>query len=405
MRPFEGIRVIDLTHVLAGPFATYQLAVLGAEVIKIEMPGDPDQTRDSGPERALIDANMGAYYLTQAGNKKSMTVDLKTEAGREILRKLVRTADIMVENYRPGAMIALGLGYEEMAKINPRLIYASMSAFGQEGPRGPQTAYDQVIQATSGIMAATGTADSAPIKIGSPAVDYATGTTGAFALSAALFQRERTGRGQYIDMAMLDVAMILMATHVTGHLLNGWHPKPVGNKGEMGTIGVYETKDGLLMLAAINLRQQKRFWTVLGRPEMAKANNRERRADYERESALIAEIMLTRTADEWEAFFQANHVPVGRVRELGEALADPQIASRRLLHRFEGAPGVAMPFSVPVAAFGYAHGGPRLDTPPPLFGEHNDAVLKDLGYRPDEIARLRAEGVIGAVPPEMAEKG
>ena len=182
MRPFEGIRVIDVTHVLAGPFAAYQLAVLGADVIKVDDPNDPDQSRTSGSDNALNHAQMGTGFLTQGSNKRAITLDLKTERGREILKKLVATADVFVENYRPGAFDALGLGYDDLSKINPRLIYASFSAFGQKGPRGQQTAYDHVIQATSGIMAMTGTKDVHPVKFGAPAIDYATGMTGAFAL-------------------------------------------------------------------------------------------------------------------------------------------------------------------------------------------------------------------------------
>src|SRR5258707_5033803 len=198
MRPFEGIRVIDVTHVLAGPFAAYQLAVLGPEVSKVDDPNDPDQSRSSGTDKELNSAQMGTGFLTQGSNKRAITLDLKTERDREILKSLVATADVFVENYRPGAFEALGLGYEDLAKINPRLIYASFSAFGQHGPRGTQTAYDHVIQATSGIMAMTGTRDINPVKFGSPAIDYATGMTGAFALSAALYQRGKTGKGQRI---------------------------------------------------------------------------------------------------------------------------------------------------------------------------------------------------------------
>src|SRR5947207_753610 len=206
-RPFEGIRVIDVTHVLAGPFSAYQLAVLGADVIKVDDPNDPDQSRSSGTDNKLNHAQMGTGFLTQASNKRAITLDLKTERGREILKKLVATADVLVENYRPGAFEALGLGYDDLRKINPRLIYASFSAFGHGGPRREQTAYDHVIQSTSGIMAMTGTPLANPVKIGAPAIDYATGTMGAYALSAALFQRERTGQGQRVDMAMLDVAI------------------------------------------------------------------------------------------------------------------------------------------------------------------------------------------------------
>src|SRR5712691_7202294 len=199
-RPFEGIRVIDVTHVLAGPFAAYQLGVLGADVIKVEHPDEPDQSRGAGTDKALNRRNMGTSFLTQASNKRSITLDLKREADRDILKKLVATADVFVENYRPGAIEALGLGYEALAALNPKLIYASFSAFGQTGPRRQQTAYDHVIQATS------------------------------------------------VNMAMLDVAMILMSSHVTGYLRNGVHPKPHGNRHPHATNGAFDTKSGLVML-------------------------------------------------------------------------------------------------------------------------------------------------------------
>ena len=401
MRPFEGIRIVDLTHVLAGPFATYQLAVFGADVIKIEMPDDPDQTRLLGSDRDLGGSRMGTFFLSQGSNKRSMTIDLKTEAGRDILRKLVRVCDVLVENYRPGAMNALGLGYEGMRKINPRLIYASMSGFGQDGPRATYTAYDPTIQATSGLMAATGTPEVAPLRNGTSAIDYASGTMGAFALAAALFQRERTGLGQYIDMAMLDVALILMGTHVSGYLRNGWHPRPIGNKVDVSTNCLYDASDEPILLAASNLRQQKRLWKLLGRPDMAKNTQAERRADYGRECATLAGIMRTRTAAEWEEFLQANHVPAARIWKMAETLADRQIETREVIHKFDGAPGVPGPFGVPVAAFKLAHGGARIDTPPPRFGEHNDEVLRELGYSDAEIERLRQDKVIGARPPEQ----
>jgi crotonobetainyl-CoA:carnitine CoA-transferase CaiB-like acyl-CoA transferase len=380
-RPFEGIRVIDVTHVLAGPFAAYQLAVLGADVIKVEHPDDPDQSRSSGTDKALNRRQMGTGFLTQASNKRSITLDLKAEKDREILKQLAATADVFVENYRPGALAALGLGYEDLAAINPRLIYASFSAFGQDGPRGRQTAYDHVIQATSGLMAMTGTHDVHPVKLGSPAVDYATGMTGAFALASALFQRERTGRGQRVDMAMLDVALILASSLLTGYTRNGVHPKPHGNRHPHATNGAYQTKDGLVMLGASNLRQQRRLWTVLERPDMIKRSNDERDADHARETAVLTEIMLTRTADEWEQFLQARHVPAARVRTMGEALADPHLASRGVVHRHDSAPGVDGGFSVPLAAFKFAHGGPRIDSPPPQLGQHNAEILAELNGR------------------------
>ena len=387
MRPFEGIRVIDVTHVLAGPFATYQLAVLGADVIKVEHPDDPDQSRGVGSDKELNRRQMGTSFLTQASNKRSLTLDLKDGRDREILKKLVATADVFVENYRPGAFEALGLGYEALAAINPRLIYASFSAFGQNGPRGRQTAYDHVIQATSGIMAMTGTKDVHPIKIGSPAIDYATGTTGAFALAAALFQRERTGKGQRIDMAMLDVAMILMSTHLTAYLHNRAHPKPHGNSHPHATNSAYTAKEGIVMLGASNLRQQKRLWTVLGRSDMIKKTNDERDADHAREVAVLSQIMQTKSAAEWEELLQARHVPAARVRTMGEALADPQLLSRGVIARHAPGAGLERELAVPLAAFTFANGGPRIDTPPPALGQHNEEIFAELGIEPGEARR------------------
>src|SRR5262249_54211454 len=393
-RPFEGIRVIDATHVLAGPFAAYQLAVLGADVIKVEHPLDPDQSRLTGPDRALGKRQMGTSYLTQASNTRSLTLDLKQVAGQDVFKKLVPTAAVLVENYRPGALDALGLGYEAMAAINPRLIYASMSAFGQRGPRAQQTAYDYVIQATSGIMAMTGTPEVNPIKFGSPAIDYATGTTGAFALASALFQRERTGRGQRVDLAMLDVALILMGSHLTGYTRNGQHPKPNGNVNEQATASCYPTRDGLLMLGASNMRQYRRFWRVLERPELIQPDLEAREHARPAETKLIAEILMQRSADEGESFFQARHVPAARVRTMGEALEDPQLEGRRIRHRHTGATDVEGAFTVPVAAFGFAEGGPRVDTPPPGLGEHTAEILAELGYDKTEQDRLRAGKVV-----------
>ncbi|WP_428488944.1 CaiB/BaiF CoA transferase family protein [Rhodopila sp.] len=393
-RPFEGIRIIDITHVLAGPFAAYQLGLMGADVIKVEHPDEPDQSRDSGTDNDLNHAGMGTGFLTQGSNKRAITLNLKTEPGREILKRLVATADVLVENYRPGAFEALGLGYEDLRGINPKLIYASFSAFGQDGPKRQRTAYDHVIQSTSGIMAMTGTPEVNPIKIGAPAIDYATGTMGAYALSAALFQRQRTGQGQRIDMAMLDVAMMLMASHVTGYLRNGKHPRPSGNRMPHATSMAYQTADGLVMLGASNLRQQKRLWTVLERPELIKRSNDERDADHQREASVLAEIMLARTAADWEEYLQQRHVPASRVRTMGEALQDPQLASRGLLHRVDAAPGIEGSFSVPVAAFKFGHDGPRVDRPPPMFGQHNDEVLGELGYSAAEIFGFRSARII-----------
>jgi crotonobetainyl-CoA:carnitine CoA-transferase CaiB-like acyl-CoA transferase len=393
-RPFEGIRIIDITHVLAGPFAAYQLAVLGADVIKVEHPEEPDQSREGGTDQGLNRRNMGTSFLTQGSNKQSITLDLKNEEGREILKKLVARSDVLVENYRPGAFEALGLGYEAMAKINPRLIYCSISAFGQDGVRREQTAYDHVIQATSGIMASTGTEDVNPIKIGAPAIDYATGTMGAFALASALFQRERTGRGQHIDLAMLGVAMMMQASLVTGYFRNGTEPRPHGNKQPYATNSAYDAKEGMVMIGASNIRQQARFWRAVERPDMIKADNESRLDDRAREAAIIADIIKTKTADEWESYFQARHVPAARVRTMAEAIADPHFKDRRVFHHFEDIPGIDGPVGVPLAAFKFAHGGPSIEHPPHEMGQDTGRVLAELGYNDGEISRLRKSRVI-----------
>jgi len=391
-RPFEGIRVIDITHVLAGPFSTYQMAVHGADVIKVEPP-EGDMVRILGGDEADNANHMGSAFLTQASNERSITLDLKQPEGQAALKKLVATADVLVENFRPGALAALGLGYDDLAKINPRLIYASFSAFGQDGPRGNYTAYDHVIQANSGIMATTGEIGGRPIKFGSPVIDYATGTTGAFALATALFQRERTGKGQRIDMAMMDVALVMMASHVTEFTRSGHHPEPHGHWQGYASGSCWPTKDGYLMLGAMNIAQQRRFWAAIGREDMAKNTHAARRADEAREKQVVGETLMTRTAQEWEDFFQARHVPAGRVRRMEETLKDPHLNYRAVLHKHESAPGVGGGFSVPVAAFKFAHGSGRIDTPPPTLGRDTDAVLGELGYSAADIASLRAKGV------------
>jgi crotonobetainyl-CoA:carnitine CoA-transferase CaiB-like acyl-CoA transferase len=397
MRPFEGIKILDCTHVLAGPFAAYQLALLGADVVKVDDPNAPDQSRESGSDMELNKLGLGTGFLTQGSNKRCIALDLKTEGGRAALKKLAAEwADILVENYRPGAFKALGLGYDELSKLNPRLIYASMTAFGQDGPRGFMTAYDQAIQATSGITASTGTPTSGPVKVGAPVIDYATGTTGAFALATALFQRTRTNIGQYIDMAMLDVALMLQASHLTDYHHTGHHPKRNGNILRFAPQCAYETKDGsLLQIAASNARQHKRFFEALGNPEEAKRSSLEERyARFDEKYQWVAEKMKEKTAEQWETYLQSKHVPACRVRELREAVADPHVKHRGVLHRIENMPGAGKPMTVPLTAFKLAHGGASVERAPGRVGEHTDEVLKAVGYSDEQLAALRKSKAI-----------
>jgi crotonobetainyl-CoA:carnitine CoA-transferase CaiB-like acyl-CoA transferase len=395
VRPFEGIRVLDLTHVLAGPFATYQLAVLGADVIKVESPREPDQARENSSDEALAEQFMGTTYLAQSSNKRSIAIDLKSDLGSAVLKQLVPTADVFVENYRPGAMEALGLGYDELRPLNPRLIYCSMSAFGRTGPRARHTAYDPVIQASTGLMAMNGTPEISPLKIGPAAVDYATGATAAFAIASALFQRERTGAGQAIDLAMFDTAFMLAPQHLAAYFHDGSVPEPHGNGHRFATNTVYETNDGLILIAATNRKQQRRLWEAVGKPEFADEDRAARRKNRDRHVAVLTEVFMTRSAHEWETYLQEHHVPSARVRNLAEAASDPQFEARRLMHHHQDVPGLGGPFSVAVAGFKFEHGGPAITTPPPRVGEHTVEILREMGYGDGEIDAFCASGAIG----------
>ena len=391
-KALAGLRVIDTTHVLAGPFASYQMAVLGAEVIKIEDPSDPDQARLQGSDRALSNAGMGTAFMSQASNKKAVALNLKVEGGREALKRLIETADVFVENYRPGAFEKLGLGYEDMRALNPRLIYCSISAFGSTGPRREQTGYDSVLQAFSGMMAMTGDQDSDPLKCGAPVVDYATGTTAAYAITAALLQRERNGgKGQFVDVSMLDVALMLCSPSVTGYLWNGSHPKAKGNRFPFATIGLYQASDADLMIAASNLEQQRRLWIALGREDLIKINNDQRLDGHAEEERALRQIIVTMPAEYWESFFRERRIPATRVRHLKEALADPQIAARPVLHKHV-APGSPVDgLVVPVAGFTMSDSAPGLTFPPQEVGAQTEDLLRELGFDNGALEKLLAE--------------
>jgi crotonobetainyl-CoA:carnitine CoA-transferase CaiB-like acyl-CoA transferase len=345
---------------------------------------------------ALNKARMGTSFLTQSSNKRSIALNLKMEAGREALKRLVKDwADVFVENYRPGAFKGLGLGYEDLSRLKPKLVYASLSAFGQDGPRGGQTAYDHAIQASSGITAGTGTEASGPIKVGATVVDYAVGTTGAFALAAALYQTMRTGKGQYIDIAMMDVALMLQATQITDYFHNGHKAGRAGNRMRFAELSMQEASDGLVQLAASNPRQHRRFYQAIGEPDEAERRSLdERHARYDEKQSMIARKIRQKTAQEWEDYLQSKQVPATRVRPLHEALHDPQLKHRGMLHRHENVPGVDGPVAVPLCAFKFAHGGASIERPPPRLGEHTGEILASAGYSEREIAAMRKAGAV-----------
>nr|CAD6606373.1 CoA transferase [Rhizobium sp. TCK] len=377
-RAFDGLRVIDATHVLAGPFAAYQLGLLGADVIRIDRPDDPDQSRLQGADRELNAAAMGTAFLAQGSNKRSIALDLKSSEGQETLHALLRDADVFVQNFRPGALAELGFGYDELSRINPRLVYCSISAFGQTGPRAQETGYDNVFQAISGMMAMTGTPEVAPLKAGAPVVDYATGYIAAFAISAALFQRERTGRGQHVDLAMFDASLMLMGSHISALTVGGLNPRPNGNRFPMAGLGTYATKAGVLMLGAGNLRQQRRLWNALGRPEMIKGSLQQSVDDAEREGKVLRDIFLTRAASEWEEFLRSHRVPAGRVRDLKEALDDPQLSHRAALLNVDLASPIGA-VRLPGTAFLLSGCNPRIDRAPPRVDEHGEEIRQWVG--------------------------
>ncbi len=399
MKPFEGIRVLDMTHVLAGPFCTYQLAVLGADVIKIEPTDNPDMTREEGVIPALNDAAYGTYFQAQNAGKRAITLNLKAEAGRDILRQLIKSADVLVQNYAGDALEELGFGYDAVSALQPQLIYCSMTGFGRTGPKANHPAYDVVVQAFSGLMSANGNAETGPLRVGPPMVDYGTGAQAALAISAALLQREKTGKGQRIDVSMLDAALMLMSANVTDTLVTGKPPQPHGNNHpRYAGYRTFETADGLLMVGAWTNRQLARLFEAVGEPERALEIAHIPRAQVgdmaASDAGIIAGHMKTRSAEHWETLLNDARVPASRVRTLDEALEHEQVKSRSIVQQTGFAPTDGGPSRFPVAAFSYDHGTPDLQRPPPRFGEHTGEILTELGYNSCKIASLRAAGVL-----------
>jgi len=399
MQPFENIRVIDMTHVLAGPFTTYQLAVLGADVIKVESPHDPDMTRIEGVTQALNDERYGTYFMAQNAGKRAISVDIKSAQGKRILMQLAETADVLVENYRGGVLDRLGLGYADLKPVNPRLIYCSLTGFGHTGPKRHDPAYDTVIQAFSGLMAANGEANAPPVRVGPPLIDYGTGAQAALAISSALFQRERTGIGQRIDVAMLDAALMWMSAHVAAAQTNGQPPVAHGNAHpDYAGYAAYQTRDGMLMIGAWTNRQMANLYRALGdeaRGDLVeKAPRAEIGARRDEDAAFLREALAGKTADEWELILNRAGVPAARVRRLDEALAHEQVASRAVLQTYPGSDRDGAPKALPVAAFTFEHGGPAPQRPPPRAGEHTAELLTELGYTDADIDALEQKGVI-----------
>ena len=395
----SGIRVLDLTNVLAGPFCAYQLALLGAEVIKVEVPESGDLARQLGADPALNKAKMGASFLAQNGGKKSLTLNLKSEAGKEVLLRLVRGADVLVENFRPGVMDRLGLGYEVLKEVNPKLIYCAISGFGQQGPMRHAPAYDQIVQGMSGVMSITGDDESAPLRVGYPVADTIGGITAAFAVASALVRQAKTGEGEFIDVSMLDSTVVTMGWVVSNYLIAGKEPVPMGNENfTAAPSGTFRTGKGLLNIAANKQEQFEALVVAIDRPELATDERfAEREARKRNRKALKVEIeagLAAKSAEEWETILAKLGVPAGRVLTVPQVLDHPQIRSRDLLAKFDDVPGVGRDLSLVRAGFKMAGGNPDIATPPPMLGEHTDALLAELGYTAHEVAQLHEQKAV-----------
>jgi formyl-CoA transferase len=393
--PLAELVVLDLSRVLAGPYACMMLADLGAEVIKVERPGSGDDTRQWGPPWA---GGESAYYLSVNRNKKSITLDLKTEEARDIVRELACRADVLVENWRPGTMEKWGLGYDDICQKNPGLIYCSISGYGQTGPQRSRPGYDSIIQAEGGIMSVTGPADGPPMKVGVAIVDLTAGMFAAVAILAAVHERTQSGRGQYIDMALLDAQVAWLANVGSNFLVSGERPGRFGNAHpNIVPYETFATSDGWIAVGVGNDRQWVRLCTLAAWDDLKKddrfATNPLR---VEHRDALIPILrarFTARSSEEWYTALTDAGIPCGPIRSIDQVFADPQVLSRGMLlqlpHPTAGSVQLAgSPFKLSRTPV-------RFDAPPPLLGEHTDEILtQHLGYTSADIERLRNAGVI-----------
>jgi len=398
-RLLAGVRILDLTNVLAGPFCCYQLVQLGAEVLKVEIPGSGDLARQLGADPALNRSGMGASFLAQNAGKKSLTLNLKSDAGRAIFRRLIASYDVVVENFRPGVMERLGLGYDALKAVKPDLIYCAISGFGQDGPLRGNPAYDQIVQGLSGVMSVTGTPDTAPLRVGYPVCDTMGGITAAFAIAAALFHRQATGEGECIDVSMLESTLVAMGWAVSNWLIAGAHPSPMGNENTTAApSGTFRTGHGPLNIAANKQEQFEYLCRLCGLPELIDdprfADREDRKRNRHELKAELEKALSARSAREWAGLLNARGIPSGEVLDIPDVLCHPQVAERGLIREVGEVPGTGKPLRVVRAGFRLRHGDPTPESPPPALGADSDAVLGELGYKPTEIDVFRRESVI-----------
>jgi crotonobetainyl-CoA:carnitine CoA-transferase CaiB-like acyl-CoA transferase len=393
----DGIRVLDLTNVLSGPFASLHLALLGAEVIKVENPKDGDLARKLGIVPDFNKLLMGTSFLAQNCNKKSITLNTKSAEGKEIFKQLVKDADVVIENFRPGVMDRLGLGYTVLREINPKLVYCAISGFGQTGPDADKPAYDQIIQGLSGEMAINGDERLTPLRAGFPVCDTVGGLNAAFAVMAALYHRQRTGEGQFIDVALLDSIMPLMGWVVANLLIGGHEPPVMGNDNfTAAPSGTFATQDGHINIAANKQEQWEAVCDVLEVPEL-KTDPRFQERDTRKKNRkaltpLLEARLKQKSTSYWVETLNAKDVPSGEILSLKQALRQPQITHRGVLKQ------VKVPRIGDIEVFGLTALFDRTKSPapapPPALGEHNAEVLGRLGLGTAELAALKQKAVI-----------
>ncbi|HPW56494.1 MAG: CoA transferase [Thermoanaerobaculaceae bacterium] len=397
MKLLEGIRVLDLTNVLSGPFSTLHLALLGAEVIKIENPKDGDLARKLGNQPNLNKQLMGTSFLAQNANKKSVTLDLKSPEGKEVFRKLVATADVVVENFRPGVMNRLGFGYDVLREINPRIIFCAISGFGQTGPDAFKPAYDQIIQGLSGVMAVNGDERLNPLRCGFPVCDTVGGMNAAFAIMAALYYRERTGEGQMIDVALLDSIMPLMGWVAANLLIGHQQPVLMGNDNfTAAPSGTFATADGCVNIAANQQKQWEDLTRALGVPELVEdprfKERDTRKANRKLLTPLLEEKLRQHPTAHWVEVLNAVDVPTGAVIGLEEALLQEQCKHRQTLQPLNVEGIGEIPFFSLTAKFSKTPG--TLDAAPPRLSQHTGEILGSLGYSAADLQALKEKGVV-----------
>ncbi len=398
MAPLTGIRVLDLTNVLAGPFCGHQLAHMGAEVIKVEAPGRGDLARDLGPDPELNSRGMGTSFLAQNAGKKSVTINLKHPKGKDLLKRMAARSDVLIENFRPGVMDRLDLGWDVLHEVNQRLVYAAISGFGQDGPWRDRPAYDQIIQGASGVMSITGDEDSAPLRVGYPIADTIGGLTAAFAVAAALNARDTKG-GTFIDVSMLEAVLATMGWAVSNWLISGVAPEPKGNENVTASpSATFKTAEGLLNISANKKEQWELLCGHLGCPDLVEQPEFVTRDDrianrYALRSALERHL-AAKTATVWADELSALGVPAGAVMTVPEVLAHPQIADRGFLETFSEVPGVDQEVKIVRTGVKLDGVSPRVETPPPMLGQHTNEVLAELELTEAEIAALAEDGAI-----------